>query len=74
MKKIEITTDMMVKYMSYLRLEYDKLCESEDTTIKQKAYRQVCKQLFDGLSYGMNKYKLEVLHDRIKEYTIEKKL
>jgi hypothetical protein len=59
-------------YMLFLRKEYDKLCSTNDTTIKQKSYRNVCKDMFDGLTYGLSKNKLEKLAFTIENYRIEK--
>ena len=72
MKKLKLTVEMMSNYMSFLRGVYDDLCKSEDVTIKQRAYRKVCKDMFDGLTYGLNEYKLDILHNTIECYRLEK--
>ena len=72
MEKLEIKD--LNKYMIYLRKEYDKLCLINDVTINQKAYRNVCKDMFDGLTYGLSKNKLEQLSFTIEKYRKSKQL
>jgi len=72
MEKLEIKD--LNKYMIYLRKEYDKLCLINDVTINQKAYRNVCKDMFDGLTYGLSKNKLEQLSFIIEKYRKSKQL
>jgi hypothetical protein len=72
MEKLEMKD--LNKYMIYLRKEYDKLCLINDITINQKAYRNVCKDMFDGLIYGLSKNKLEQLSFCIEKYRKSKQL
>ena len=59
-------------YMAYLREEFDKICLNPDKTIEEKAHRNVCKDMFDGLTYGINDSKLEQLRDVLEDYIIIK--
>lgn len=54
--------------MVYLRMEFDELSKTPDKTIPAKAAREVCLDMFDGLTYGINELKLEWLANTIKIY------
>ena len=58
----------MVNYMSYLRTEYDELCKKQDNSIKEVACRRVCLWMFDGLTYGINKFKLNMLKNTLDTF------
>ncbi len=63
---------MEEKYLSYLKVEYDTICKIPDKTIKEGAYRSVCKDMFDGLLVNTNSFKLEMLSNTLNEYRLEK--
>jgi hypothetical protein len=60
------------EYMVYLRYEYDKNCKSSDKTIEETAHRNVCEDMFNGLTYVVNEFKLNKLRDVIEKYQIVK--
>ncbi len=38
-----------INYLSYLKCEYDRICETPDKTIKEASYRSVCDEMFNSL-------------------------
>ena len=74
-KKTDKTSEVLLHdYMVYLRLEYDDLCKTPDITPKQLAYRKVCSDGFDTLTYGICQSKLDFLFRCIENYRQEKTL
>jgi hypothetical protein len=56
------------EYISYLKKEYNKLCETPDKSLQETAYRETCKNMFDDLSYEINKYKIDILWFELEKY------
>jgi hypothetical protein len=67
MVKVE-SKEELEKYMIYLRQEFDELSKTSDRTIEANAAREVCIDMFDGLTYGINQFKLEWLAKTIQIY------
>jgi len=72
MKQTKSKEKMMQEYMVYLRQGYDELCKTPDLTTRQRACREVAKTMFDGLTYGLNEFKLNWLGQVIESYRQEK--
>lgn len=54
--------------MIVLRNEFARLCKIEDTTIEQRAQREVAEIMFDALTYGITDGKLNAIENLITDY------
>ncbi len=57
-----------INYLSYLKCEYDRICETPDKTIKEASYRSVCDEMFNSLLNNINSFKLEMLFNTLNAY------